>query len=667
MRRKRFHLIVAAGFIAAGMWVPQPVGAGPSGGALPPQLVLAVYVADGDLVPYDALAVALNVTVADPAGEGFLTVYPCDEDEPNTSNLNYRAGITVPNAVISRVDPDGYVCIATSAATDVIVDVEGYFPFDSPLTPLGNPERILDTRNSIGAPPTRLLAGSTLEFQVGGRLSTPADASAAVMNVTAVNAGAAGFATVYPCGQPVPNASNLNFANGQTVPALVIARLGSAGKVCVKTTATIDVLADVSGYFPADTVGYTAIGNPERVLDTRNGIGAPTGVTRANTELGFQLVGKAGIPASATAVVLNVTATQASGAGFTTVFACGTALPNASNLNFRGGADVPNLVIAKVGADGRVCARSSADVGLIADVAGYFEGVDAYVPLASPNRAADTRQDGELRCNLAISRMTNHSVTVTDLKTGAQRTVSNPLMDETPINRSALLSDCSGFISLVRTVPVGASDVVEFKFNGQATVLFHTSGLPSLGVVDDGTAMIFNGGGLTDVRTGMPLVSLFGGIPANNSNLPPGLTYLLSGFTGDGIAAFLAIENANQSVRFMTYWDVATGEYLGEGPAPDVQGISAVPGISKYGSYLSMLIATPEGSRLSIQTPDGVPILVSPFIIVPPPSTDNYARWIGDGSMLICQADHGNPGVYRWDIFSAPTLLFRGPCPAAAG
>ena len=54
------------------------------------------------------------------------------------------------------------------------------------------------------------------------------------------------------------------------------------------------------------------------------------------------------------------------------------------------------------------------------------------------------------------------------------------------------------------------------------------------------------------------------------------------------------------------------------------------------------------------------------FMLVNRILTGPYA-WIGDGSILACQDDNGNPGVYRWDLFSAPTLLYRGPCPATAG
>ena len=105
-----------------------------------------------------------------------------------------------------------------------------------------------------------------------GVAGVPGNADAVVLNMTAVTARTAGFATVYPCGQRRPQASNLNFAAGQTIPNLVIAKPGTGGKVCVYSDTTIDVLADVSGYFPAGS-GFTPITNPTRILDTRNGIG----------------------------------------------------------------------------------------------------------------------------------------------------------------------------------------------------------------------------------------------------------------------------------------------------------------------------------------------------------------------------------------------------------
>jgi len=138
-------------------------------------------------------------------------------------------------------------------------------------------------------------AGSTLELQVTGVAGVPSDAAAVVLNMTAVNAQAPGFATVYPCGQSRPDASNLNYPAGQTIPNLVIAKPGVGGKVCIYSYATINVLADVSGFFPAGSA-FTPIANPTRVLDTRTPTPTPTPPPTGNLLPGTTLVG-AGAPA----------------------------------------------------------------------------------------------------------------------------------------------------------------------------------------------------------------------------------------------------------------------------------------------------------------------------------------------------------------------------------
>jgi len=164
------------------------------------------------------------------------------------------------------------VCVFSDSTVDVLADVAGFFPAGSGFTPSVNPTRILDTRNGIGAPVAAVAAGGTLELGVAGVAGVPSDPVAVVLNMTVVNARAAGFATVYPCGQPRPTASNLNFVAGQTIPNVVIAKPGVGGKVCVFSDSTVDVLADVAGFFPASS-GFTPSVNPTRILDTRNGIG----------------------------------------------------------------------------------------------------------------------------------------------------------------------------------------------------------------------------------------------------------------------------------------------------------------------------------------------------------------------------------------------------------
>jgi len=59
--------------------------------------------------------------------------------------------------------------------------------------------------------------------------------------------------TVWPCDQPRPEASNLNFVKGRDVPNLVTVKLSTSGSVCLLPTAATHVLADVAGYTTAVT------------------------------------------------------------------------------------------------------------------------------------------------------------------------------------------------------------------------------------------------------------------------------------------------------------------------------------------------------------------------------------------------------------------------------
>jgi hypothetical protein len=335
-------------------------------------------------VPADAAAVVLNVTVTGAQGSGFITVFPCGEALPTASNLNFQSGDTVPNAVIVKLGAGGKVCLfAAESATHLIADTNGYFPEGSGFAPL-TPGRLMDSREGQSTVDGQFAgigvraANSVTELQVGGRGGVPADAAAVVLNVTVTGAEGSGFITVFPCGEALPTASNLNFVAGDTVPNAVIVKVGSGGKVCLfAAESATHLIADTNGYFPAGS-GFSPL-TPGRLMDSREGQStvdgqfAGIGVRAANSVTELQVGGRAGVPADASAVVLNVTVTGAQGSGFITVFPCGEALPTASNLNFVSGDTVPNAVVVKLGAGGKVClfAAESA-THLIADTNGYF-------------------------------------------------------------------------------------------------------------------------------------------------------------------------------------------------------------------------------------------------------------------------------------------------------
>ena len=204
-----------------------------------------LHVAGQHGVSPSAAAVALNVTVTETQAPGFVTVYPCGVQPPDASNLNYAAGQSIPNAVIAKIGSGGDICLYTSAATHLVVDVNGWFAAGSGFGPL-SPDRLLDTRLSTGLRGP----GSVTEVMVAGRGGVPFTASAVALNVTVTEPQAPGFVTVYPCGVQPPDASNLNFAAGQTIPNAVLAKLDGFGRVCLFNSAPTQLIVDVNGWFP---------------------------------------------------------------------------------------------------------------------------------------------------------------------------------------------------------------------------------------------------------------------------------------------------------------------------------------------------------------------------------------------------------------------------------
>jgi hypothetical protein len=334
-------------------------------------------------------AVALNVVATNATGpESYLTVWPTGQARPLASNLNFEPGVSVPNLVIARVGHEGKVSLYNNLGTiNVAADIQGYFLGDasgSSYVPLA-PQRVLDTRNGTGGTSTKVGPAGVIELTVLGVGGVPATGGTAVaLNVTATNVvGAESFLTVWPSGTSRPVASNLNFIGGQTVPNLVIARVGDGGKVSIyNNVGSVDVVADTQGYFAAPaapplpgSVYFPT--SPARILDTREGLGVPgghSGHLGSPATLTLQVTGRGGVPAGATAVVLNVTAADHFGPdSYLTVYPAGTARPLASNLNYVADQTVPNLVIARIGSGGQVTIYNNMGAtAVIADVQGYF-------------------------------------------------------------------------------------------------------------------------------------------------------------------------------------------------------------------------------------------------------------------------------------------------------
>lgn len=329
-------------------------------------------------IPSNISAVVLNVTVDAPEGIGFVAVYPADSALPTISNLNFVRDQTVPNLVMAKVSGDGKVRIHASARTHVIVDAQGWYVADggARYTPAPSPQRVLDTRGGNGVPaPGKIASEGTVELQVTGRGGVPTDATAVLLNVTVTETEERGYITVYPHGAALPTASNLNYVRGETIANLVLVKVGDGGRVRLRAHTAAQLIADVQGWYGPTGVGTGAVyeaSTPSRLVDTRDGTGGASGMVGAGTSLEISVPGRAGVPQGATAVVLNVTVTDPQDKGWLTVSPSGVAVPDASNLNFVASQTIPNLVVAKIGSDGKVRFTPVATTHLVIDVQGWY-------------------------------------------------------------------------------------------------------------------------------------------------------------------------------------------------------------------------------------------------------------------------------------------------------
>lgn len=302
-----------------------------------------------------------NLTATSSGAGGFLTAYPCDQPRPVASNVNYTPWWTVATFATVKTDSNGDFCVYTPTATHILFDKAG----ETTAVNAQNPLRTLDTRTTSGKPG----AGTVTKVR------TFAVNTTALGNFTVTQPDTGGYAVAYPCSQPRPVASNVNYEAGQTVANHVMVRTDNNGEFCVYTTAATHLIWDQA----AETASITTTA-PTRVGDTRTASGKPGAGTVTSFPTGL---------AGGTVAVVNMTVTQPDTGGYVTVYPCNQTRPVASNINFTAGRTVANLALSPTDADGNICVYTSSSTHLVVDVDASAES--QTVQGSAPVRLLDTR------------------------------------------------------------------------------------------------------------------------------------------------------------------------------------------------------------------------------------------------------------------------------------
>lgn len=374
-------------------------------------------------------------------------------------------GVAVPGAM-SQSAAGGVM-----AAPVVAAPVSGAFSAKSMVpTPL---TRVVDSRAQVGVT-NALRDDQKVDVQIAGEVETvagsvksrrtvvPVGADAVVLNLTAVDAAADGFFTVWKKGDARPETSNINFAkggiraNGATVP------LSDSGMISVFARGGADVLVDVAGYYRDGS--YTSM-TPERLVDTRTlGLGRVPGgsVRRVKASDG-----------AGDLVTLNVTVDRPGGPGFVTVWPTADrdvsegfvgskeGMPPTSNLNYVEGQTVANTVQLVTGTGGFVSVYVHGDTHVVVDKVHEVGSESAFglmKSLVPAKRVMDTRAGLGSSAREGIRALDMVGV-VGDVEVGS-----------VVVNVTVVNPDGAGFVSLGRDLRRGGVSTSVLNYGAGETV-----------------------------------------------------------------------------------------------------------------------------------------------------------------------------------------------------
>ncbi len=304
----------------------------------------------------------------------YVTLWPTGQPYmPLVNTVVEPRGRIVATDAIVAAGTSGSIDMYASNATDLVIDVNGYFTDSSglefyPITPC----RIVETRPaqppaSFGPP--FLAAGETRSFPFPqGNCNIPASAQAYYVNFTVVPQGPLGYLTAWPSGQTQPYVSTLNSLDGRVLANGAIVPAGVNAGISVFVTNPTDLIIDVAGYFaPGNGSG--------RLFNTVFPCRSATLPMPSGGDQSAAVAGTCGVPGTATGVAMNMTATMNQPVGYFSVWPAGQAWPGVSVMNAGDaipGSAVGNGPIVSTGSSGQVSVRATQTATVTLDVTGYF-------------------------------------------------------------------------------------------------------------------------------------------------------------------------------------------------------------------------------------------------------------------------------------------------------
>ncbi len=258
----------------------------------------------------------------------------------------------------------------------------GYSPLE--------PQRILDTRDGTGGRGHPLGSGELMSVALAGRYGIPDDATAVVVNITAIRPTEATYLLMWNGEVPRPEATSVTALPGRATAGLTVCQLNDVGQgVLYNHAGDVDLVFDLVGYFSPTAPLRLASWTTRRLIDTRD-VNWPIGEGQV---LEVPVRGWAGVSAGAEVAIVNLTITEATRDTFLSVTRSIDGAPEGSTINTRAGDTTANLAFVALGERGTIRLRNHAgDVHIVIDVLGSFapDG-DGWFRPHLPSRVFDSR------------------------------------------------------------------------------------------------------------------------------------------------------------------------------------------------------------------------------------------------------------------------------------
>jgi hypothetical protein len=247
-----------------------------------------------------------------------------------------------------------------------------------------------------------------IEIPVAGSHGVPADATAAIVTVTAVEPCADSFVTAFPCGSGTPLTAVLNAPAGSIVANSAVVRLGG-GSMCVYANRRTDVVVDLTGWVGAGGAA-TMVVDPTRIVDTRRGEKQVLPVAQQRLPAGWILAVDVatlpGVDPATSAVTFNLAAANPAAAGYLSVLPgpCGSVSlpPSTATLTVTAHRDVAASATVGTGG-GQICVFSSVETDVVIDLQATHGATGRAVTTIGPQRLVDTRPSSRLAAGTVVA------------------------------------------------------------------------------------------------------------------------------------------------------------------------------------------------------------------------------------------------------------------------